>query len=81
MLPEPEKKETKNANIYVLGDISNAAISNEKSKAQAASDRNESEWNNTEMLNGVSNYPSEPTFRETRGDKKHFFKYKAQVFF
>lgn len=50
-----EDKVSKAANIYVLGNLFNTAVSHERSKSQAASDRNESEWNNTEMLNAVKN--------------------------
>lgn len=49
-----QPKSTRDASVYVLGSLYNAAVSHNYSKSQAASDRNESEWNNTEMLNGVN---------------------------
>ncbi|ODM95960.1 hypothetical protein Ocin01_10720 [Orchesella cincta] len=48
-----EEKSPRDASVYVLGSLYNTAVSHNFSKSQAASDRNESEWNNTEMLNGV----------------------------
>lgn len=54
-----QAKGTRDASVYVLGSLYNAAVSHNYSKSQAASDRNESEWNNTEMLNGVNKGPSQ----------------------
>ncbi|CAL8114006.1 unnamed protein product [Orchesella dallaii] len=51
--PLEVEKSPRDASVYVLGSLYNTAVSHNFSKSQAASDRNESEWNNTEMLNGV----------------------------
>jgi len=66
LLDEDKDKDQRNASIYILGNLHNAAVSHNFSKTQAASDRNESEWNSTEMNNKVTNTGSSEEYREKR---------------
>lgn len=69
---EDKEKDQRNASIYILGNLHNAAVSHNFSKTQAASDRNESEWNSTEMNNKVTNTQAaeEEDYRQKRETRK-----------